>query len=112
MRQWAPTNASRTTNLAANNALNTSIYDTTDLTNSEVEQLNLLNVSNAQRMEEEHAQGQIHACMAAQAAVANMDKRNAASLTINDASYKHTQQASNPTYVGNGSSPGPPTTKP
>jgi hypothetical protein len=97
-------NASRTTNLPANTALNTSIYDTTASTNSEVEQLNLLNVSNSQRMEEQHAQGQLQACMAAQNAVNNMDKRNAASLTINDASYKLTQQASNPTYAGNESS--------
>jgi hypothetical protein len=96
--------ASRTANLAANTALNTSVYDTSDATNSEVEQLNLLNVSNSQRMEEEHAQGQIHACMAAQAAVATMEKRNIASMTINDADYKYTQQASNPTYLGNGSS--------
>ena len=95
--------ASRTANLAANTALNASIYDTGDATNSEVEQLNLLNVSNAQRMEEEHAQGQIHACMAAQAAVANMEQRNIASTTINDANYKYTQQANNPTYLGNGS---------
>ena len=96
--------ASRNANLPANTALNTSIYDTTDATNSEVEQLNLLNVSDSQRMEEEHAQGQLHACMAAQAAVSNMDKRNEASLTINDANYKLTQQANNPTYLGNGSS--------
>ena len=96
--------SSRTNNLTANNNLNTSIYDTSVNTNSEVEQLNLLNVSDSQRMEEEHAQGQLHACMAAQAAVANMDKRNAASLAINDANYKLTQQADNPTYLGNGSS--------
>ncbi len=93
--------ASRTNNLPANTALNTSIYDTTNLTNSEVEQLNLLNVSDSQRMEEAHAQGQLHACMAAQAAVENMDKRNAASLTINDANYKLTAQSNNPTYAGN-----------
>ena len=94
-------NNSRTTNLPANTALNTSIYDTTTFTSSEVEQLNLINVSDSQRMEEAHAQGQLQACMAAQAAVNNMDKRNAASLTLNDASYKLTQQAANPTYAGN-----------
>jgi hypothetical protein len=94
-------NASRTANLAANTALNTSTYDTTVSTNSEVEQLNLLNISDSQRMEEAHAQGQLQACMAAQAAANNMGKRNAASLTINDASYKITAQASNPTYAGN-----------
>src|SRR5579875_1135778 len=96
--------SSRANNLAANNALNNSIYDTTDSTNSEVEQLNLLTMSDSQRMEEAHAQGQLHACMASQAAVANMDKRNQASLTINDANYKLTQQSNNPTYLGNGSS--------
>ena len=92
--------ASRTNNLAPNTALNTSIYDTSIATNSEVEQLNLLNVSDSQRMQEAHAQGQLHACMAAQAAVANMDKRNEASLTINEANYKLTAQANNPTYAG------------
>ena len=96
--------ASRTANLQANTALNTSIYDTTDLTNSEIEQLNLMNVSNSQAAEEAHAQGQLHACMAAQAAVSNMQQRNEASLTINDANYKITQQANNPSYLGGGSS--------
>ena len=93
--------SSRTNNLAPNTSLNTSIYDTSIATNSEVEQLNLLNISDSQRMEEEHAQGQLHACMAAQAAVENMDKRNETSLTINDANYKLTAQANNPTYAGN-----------
>ncbi len=96
--------ASRTANLQANSALDTSVYDTSDATNSEVEQLNLLNLSDSQRAEEEHAQGQLHACMASQAAVANMEQRNVASLAINDASNKYTQQANNPTYLGNGSS--------
>ena len=95
--------SSRTNNLAANEALNTSIFDTSDLTNSEVEQLNLLSMSDSQRLEEAHAQGQLHACMASQAAVANMEKRNVASLAISDANYKYTQQANNPTYLGNGS---------
>ncbi len=95
--------SSRTNNLAANDALNASIYDTSDLTNSEVEQLNLMSMSDSQRLEEAHAQGQLHACMASQAAVANMEKRNVASLAISDANYKYTQQASNPTYLGNGS---------
>ncbi|NYF54111.1 hypothetical protein [Tunturiibacter gelidoferens] len=94
-------NQSRTTNLAPNTALDTSIYDTTTATNSEVEQLNLLNVAGSQRMQEQKAQGQLQACIAAQNAVSNMDKRNAASLTINDAAYKLTQQSSNPTYAGN-----------
>ncbi len=95
--------SSRANNLAANAALHTSIYDTTDLTNSEVEQLNLISMSDSQQMEEAHAQGQLQACMASQAAVENMDKRNAASLTINDANNKLIAQANNPTYTGNSS---------
>ena len=95
--------SSRANNLAANNALNNSVYDTSDSTNSEVEQLNLINMSDSQRMEEAHAQGQLHACMASQAAVENMDKRNAASLTISDANNKLIAQANNPTYTGNSS---------
>jgi hypothetical protein len=93
-------NSSRTINLPANTALNSSIFDTTTSTNSEVEQLNLVNVSDSQRMEEAQAQGQLQSCLAAQAAVNNMDKRNAASLTINDAAYITTAQASNPTFAG------------
>ena len=94
-------NASRAKNVAANNALNTSIYDGSSSTNSEVEQLNLLNAANAQRMQEDHAQGEIHACMAAQSAVSNMERRNEASLAINDAQFKMTAQSNNPTYAGN-----------
>jgi hypothetical protein len=39
--------------------------------------------------------------MAAQAAVNNMDKRNLASTSINDAQYIQTQQSLNPSYAGN-----------
>ena len=94
-------NASRNQNLPANNALNNSIFDTSVSTNSELEQFNLLNVSSSQTMTEIQAQGQLQSCLAAQAAVNNMDKRNAASQTINDANFKLTQQSSNPTYAGN-----------
>ena len=93
--------AGRAANLPSNTALDSSIYDTSGADNTEGEQLNLLNMADAQQMQESHAQGQLHACMAAQAAVANMDKRNEASITINDANYKITQQANNPTYAGN-----------
>jgi hypothetical protein len=93
--------AGRTNNLSANTQLDDSIFDTTDSTNSEVEQLNLHSMSDSQRMQEQHAQGQLHACMAAQAAVNNMDKRNAASATMNDAAYIQSAQSINPTYAGN-----------
>lgn len=94
-------NAGRTNGLAANTALQTSQYDTSSFTNSELEQLNLINVSNGQHMHESQGQGQLQACMAAQAAASNLATRNAASQTINDAAYKQSQQAANPTYAGN-----------
>jgi len=96
--------AGRNNNMSANSQLDDSIFDTTDTTNSEVEQLNLLSISDSQKMQEAHAQGQLHACMAAQAAVNNMDKRNLASTSINDAQYIQTQQSLNPSYAGNESS--------
>jgi hypothetical protein len=96
-------NAARTNATAANTALDNSIYDTSVLTNSEVEQLNLLTMSNSHQLQEAQAQGQLQACLAVQSAVANMDKRNQASQTINDANFRITQQANNPTYIGGGS---------
>jgi len=93
-------NAGRAANQTASSSLDDEEFDDSDATNSEVEQLNLTNLNNAQRLQEAHNQGQLQSCLAAQAAVNNMDKRNAASLTINDASYKLTQQSANPTYAG------------
>ena len=94
-------NAGRQTNLPANRALQTSQYDTTSFTNSELEQLNLLNVSEAQRIHEAQSQGQLQACLAQQAAIANMEQRNQASTALNDAAYAYQQQRMNPTYAGN-----------
>jgi hypothetical protein len=93
--------AARTNNLSAGTQLDDSIFDSSVSTNSEVEQLNLLSMSDAQRMQEAHAQGQLHACMAAQAAVNNMDTRNIASTNINDANYIQAYQKTNPNFVGN-----------
>ena len=46
--------------------------DPNDDTNTEVQQLNLLNASQAQHMVELQAQGVIHACLAQQMAIQNM----------------------------------------
>ena len=96
--------AARTASATANADLAQQQLDTSDSTNSEVEQLNLLNASEAQRMTEVQAQGVLHACLASQMTVANMQQRNAAADDLNTAAFVKQQQAANPTFDGNGSS--------
>jgi len=96
--------AARTASATANADLAQQQLDTSDSTNSEVEQLNLLNASEAQRMAEVQAQGVLHACLASQMTVANMQQRNAAAQDLNTWSFVKQQQEANPTYVGGGSS--------
>ena len=93
--------SSRTNDAAASLSLQASQLDTTLATNSEVEQLNMLNASQAQQMTEIQAQGQLHACLAAQMTVANMQQRNAAAQSINDAAFVQQQRAANPTDAAN-----------
>ena len=95
--------AARTASATANADLAQQQLDTSDSTNSEVEQLNLLNASEAQRMSEIQAQGVLHACLASQMTVANMQQRNAAADDLNTAAFVKQQQAANPTFDGNGS---------
>ncbi len=92
-------NQARNNNTIAAANLQQSQFDISSLTNSELQQLNLLNASHAQTTAEQRAQGQLHACLAAQAAAANMPQRNATSATINDANFKLSQQSVNPTYA-------------
>jgi type IV secretion system protein TrbJ len=87
--------ALQTTNAAAETALQTGQLDTTTATNSEVEQLNLLNASDVQQMHETQSQGQLQACLAEQTTIANMMQRNAAAVSINDAVFAQQQQAAN-----------------
>ncbi len=96
--------AARNASATANADLAQQQLDTSDSTNSEVEQLNLLNASEAQRMTEIQAQGVLHACLASQMTVANMQQRNAAAQDLNTWSFVQQQQQANPTYVGGGSS--------
>lgn len=96
--------AARTASATANADLAQQQLDTSDSTNSEVEQLNLLNASEAQKMTEIQAQGVLHACLASQMTVANMQQRNAAAQDLNTWSFVKKQQEANPTYVGGGSS--------
>jgi len=85
----------RAQNSAAQADLENQQFDTTADTNTEIEQLNLLNASEAQKMNEIQSQGILHACLAAQMTVANMAQRNAAATAINDAAYVQQQRAVN-----------------
>ena len=73
--------AARTQNATANSSLASEQLDGSTATNSEVEQLNLLNAAEAQKMSEMQSQGVLQACLASQMAVANMQQRNAARST-------------------------------
>lgn len=89
------------TNTPAEDALEADQLDGSAATNSEVEQLNLLNASDAQRMHEMQAQGQLQACLVEQTTIANMAQRNAAALAINDSAIAEQEKAANNTNFAN-----------
>ena len=93
--------AARTQNAAANNSLAAQQLDGSTATNSEVEQLNLLNAAEAQKMTEMQSQGVMQACLASQMAVANMQQRNAAALDLNTAADVQQQRETNDTSAAN-----------
>ena len=86
---------------SANSSLNLSQLDTTDATNSEVQQLNLLNAAEAQKMSEMQNQGPLQACLASQMAVSNMERRNAAATDLNTAAFVQQQHATNNVSAAN-----------
>ena len=85
----------RSTNATANSSLSSEQFDSSDATNSEVQQLNLLNASEAQNLSELQSQGSLHACLAAQMALANMGQRNAAVEDLNTAVFIEQQRTAN-----------------
>lgn len=87
--------AARTQNATAISTLATNELDGSSSTNSEVQQLNLLNAAEAQKMAEMQTQGTLQSCLAAQMAVANMQQRNAAAIDLNTAAFVQQQRASN-----------------
>lgn len=89
--------AARTQDATANSSLASEQLDGSTVTNSEVEQLNLLNASEAQKMSEMQSQGVLQACLASEMAVANMQQRNAAALDLNTAANVAQQRAANDT---------------
>jgi hypothetical protein len=91
----------RSTNSTANNSLLSTQFDNTSATNSEVQQLNLLNAAEAQRMAEMQSQGALQTCVASQMMVSNMERRNAAVEDLNTAVLVQLQRSSNDTSAAN-----------
>ena len=91
----------RTQNLTANNSLLATQFDITSSTNSEVQQLNLLNAAEAQKMAETQSQGALQNCVASQMMVANMERRNAAAEDLNTAALVQQQRSANDTSAAN-----------
>ncbi len=93
--------SNRTENTTANSSLLSDQFDITDSTNSEVQQLNLLNAAEAQKLSEMQAQGTLHTCLAGQMTVASMERRNAAVEDLNTAVFVQQQRATNDTSAAN-----------
>jgi hypothetical protein len=86
-------NWQRNGNMQPQGSLSQSQFDTTSFTSTELEQLNLVSMGNAHHLNETQAQGALHACQAAQAAVQNMAQRTAAADEINNAAFVQQQRA-------------------
>lgn len=92
--------AARAASITANANLQTNQLDGTNTTNSEVQQLNLVNASQAQQLNEQQAQGALHACIAQQMTVQNMQQRSAMAHDLNLQADVQAQRTANPTgYV-------------
>ena len=88
-------NAARQANMQPQGSLTQSQFDTTSFTSTELQQLNLVNMANAHGLNEAQAQGELHACQAAQAAISNMAQRTAAANDINTWAFVQQQHATN-----------------
>ena len=93
--------ATRSNDQTANSSLSSQQLDTTPATNSEVQQLNLLNAAEAQKLSEMQSQGTMQTCLAAQMTVANMQQRNAAAQDLNTAATVQQQRTMNDTSAAN-----------
>lgn len=89
--------AARAASVSANTSLQANQLDGTSTTNSEVQQLNLVNASQAQQLNEQQAQGALHACIAQQQTVQNMQQRNAMAHDLNLQANVQAQHQANPT---------------
>lgn len=93
--------AARDANSSAISTLQAEQMDSNDGTNTEVQQLNLLNASQAQHMVELQAQGVIHACLAQQMAIQNMQTRNAAAQDLNTKGFVQQERQTHPVDPAN-----------
>ena len=96
--------AARSQNATANASLTAQQLDSSDVTNTEVEQLNLLNAAAAQQMAEAQSQGLLQTCLASQMTVDNMQQRNAAVADLNTAAFVQAQRQTNNVNAVNESS--------
>jgi type IV secretion system protein TrbJ len=87
--------STRGQNAAANSTLSAQQVDGSDSTNTEVEQLNLLNAAEAQKLTEMQSQGTLQTCLASQMTVANMQQRNAAAQDLNTTAFVQQQRSNN-----------------
>lgn len=87
--------AARDSNLSSEQDLQGQQLDSDDDTNTEVQQLNLLNAAQAQHLVELKAQGVIHACLAQQMAIQNMQQRNTAASDLNTWGFVQQQRQMN-----------------
>jgi hypothetical protein len=93
--------SARATNAPAAGSLVSSQFDGTSSTNSEVQQLNLLNAAEAHKLAEMQSQGTIQTCLAEQMTVGNMERRNAAAADLNTAVLVQQQRSTNDTSAAN-----------
>ena len=100
-RLWASTVPAGATNLTANNSLLSQPVRQQRFHQREVQQLNLLNAAEGQKMAEMQSQGSLQACLAGQMTVANMERRNAAVEDLNTAVLVQQQRAANDTSAAN-----------
>lgn len=89
------------TNSLAINQLQSADDDDGDETNSEIEQLNLVNAAQAAALHEQQSQGALHACLVEQQIVANTWQRNAATETMNSYGTATVSRQANSTEYGN-----------
>ena len=93
--------ATRAASSTAEQNLQQQQLDGSDDTNSEVQQLNLLNAGQVQQMNDQQAQGSLHTCIATQLAIQNMQQRNAAARDLNTAAYIRQQNLTAPKHPEN-----------
>ena len=93
----------RSDNSSAGDDLQIQQLDGSDNTNSEVQQLNMLNAGQSQQMSEILSQGALHSCIASQMTVANMQQRNAAAQDLNTWAFVQQQRSTTPANIGNSS---------